>query len=533
VSPSPQDASNRAALDDYGVAWTAILKAARAGNSWSGHEGNRTFLNTGKGGGGQFAEVSYLSGFGMKDDGRALAIVDWDGDGDLDLWARNRSAPRLRLMRNRSDPASSRSVSFRLVGRGKSNRDAIGARLRLELSDGSQQIATVRAGSGFLSQSSKSVHFGFAPALDVRRLVVRWPDGEEEIFGDLGGAEHGRISIQQGRSAERIPLRGKTALRAGALAARDPDPGAQVILPGRIPLPGFRFTPTGEADPVGLEPGAHPLVIVLFSGACGSCSAELSEFANHAEQIRESGLDVLALSVDGLSATPLDGQSDEQLLAKGGFNFPSGRIDLASADHLRFLLSSLFDYPAHFSVPLSLLLDERRRLFAIYRGRVPVEMVLRDSKFSNAGRDKLRDLAIPFRGRWFTSSITEPELLRFVATPFKGTFPAQYLRYLEELIEGGGPSRDQAQRRHEVAVGYLELARKQAAANALDQAAASFEKSLQHAPDSAVAHNDYGALLANRGEFSAAKKHFERALALRPGYGQAQQNLERLQPFLK
>ena len=143
----------------YKNSWAAIMKSARSGSSWSGSERNRTFLNTG---GGQFSDASYISGFGFDDDGRALAITDWDGDGDLDLWAHNRTAPRLRLLRN-SSPKANRSVAFRLKGGEKSNRDAIGARLKLTLSNGSELLQTLRAGSAFLSQSSKWVHFGIDP----------------------------------------------------------------------------------------------------------------------------------------------------------------------------------------------------------------------------------------------------------------------------------------------------------------------------------------------------------------------------------
>ena len=60
------------------------MKSARSGSWWSGSETNRTFPKTG---GGRFADASYISGFGFDDEGRALAVTDWDGDGHLDLWA--------------------------------------------------------------------------------------------------------------------------------------------------------------------------------------------------------------------------------------------------------------------------------------------------------------------------------------------------------------------------------------------------------------------------------------------------------------
>ena len=94
----------------------------REGRSWSGHERNNCFANLGQG---SFADVSFVSGLDFADDGRAVAVVDWDGDGDLDLWLRNRTGPQLRLLRN-DHPGTGHFLALRLEGT-DSNRDAIGA----------------------------------------------------------------------------------------------------------------------------------------------------------------------------------------------------------------------------------------------------------------------------------------------------------------------------------------------------------------------------------------------------------------------
>ena len=63
------------------------------GVSWSGNERNVVFLNLGcqpaPGSPPDFADVSALSGFDFPDDARALASIDWDFDGDVNLidWA--------------------------------------------------------------------------------------------------------------------------------------------------------------------------------------------------------------------------------------------------------------------------------------------------------------------------------------------------------------------------------------------------------------------------------------------------------------
>ena len=104
------------------------MHAVRGGTSWSGGERNRCLLNiSGKG----FADASSSSGLNFADDGRAIAVTDWNRDGKLDLWLRNRTAPRLRLMMNQK--AEGRFLSLLLQGV-HCNRDAIGAVVQLDLS---------------------------------------------------------------------------------------------------------------------------------------------------------------------------------------------------------------------------------------------------------------------------------------------------------------------------------------------------------------------------------------------------------------
>ena len=132
----------------------SFLNVVREGRSFSGRERHCLFLNTGAG---QYADVSAVTGFDLPDDGRALAQVDWDDDGDLDFWISNRSGPQVRYLENRSNNQPRRHyVNVELVGT-TSNRDGIGARVRVFLADDPDRpiSRTLRAGDSFLSQSSK------------------------------------------------------------------------------------------------------------------------------------------------------------------------------------------------------------------------------------------------------------------------------------------------------------------------------------------------------------------------------------------
>ncbi|MCH8922907.1 MAG: VCBS repeat-containing protein [Planctomycetes bacterium] len=174
MSHAPTKEVSLAKDDPYLTQWAAMGKMIRRGRSLSGRERNCCFLNTG---GRQFADVSAVTGLDLIDDGRGVAIVDWDHDGDLDVWLGSRTGPRVRLMRNNLD-TKNRFVTFKLQGNGVTcNRDAIGARLEIHLaSEGGAEganrklIKTLRAGEGFVSQSSKWVHFARP------RLPSSWPN---------------------------------------------------------------------------------------------------------------------------------------------------------------------------------------------------------------------------------------------------------------------------------------------------------------------------------------------------------------------
>ena len=144
-----------------------------------------------------------VSGIDFPDDGRGLAVVDWDHDGDLDLWLSNRSAPRIRFLRNNSTGAN-QSLMLHLIGNGTTtNRDAIGARVEVTTTgentdDDShlKRIKTLRAGEGFLSQSSKWVGIGLGTAAGIEKVTVRWPGGSTETF--TGVEPGGRYTLEQG-----------------------------------------------------------------------------------------------------------------------------------------------------------------------------------------------------------------------------------------------------------------------------------------------------------------------------------------------
>ena len=107
-------------------------------NSFSGNERNRLFMQRD----GNFDDLSLISGADFLEDGRSFGLLDYDGDGWMDMAVSSTSEPRFRLMRNQlgslqNAEAPPRFVKLKLVGGNEgvepqnewSARDGIGAKI--------------------------------------------------------------------------------------------------------------------------------------------------------------------------------------------------------------------------------------------------------------------------------------------------------------------------------------------------------------------------------------------------------------------
>jgi enediyne biosynthesis protein E4 len=138
------------------------------------------FLNNGQG---KFQDVAASTGdaFIQPKVGRGLCYSDFDRDGDLDILMTTNNGPAY-LYRN-DQLAGNHSIRFRLTGT-KSNRDAIGATVRIE-HEGSTQQRLVKGGSSYLSQSELPVTFGLGKRDKIDRVTIDWPSGRTEEYKNL------------------------------------------------------------------------------------------------------------------------------------------------------------------------------------------------------------------------------------------------------------------------------------------------------------------------------------------------------------
>ncbi|MBS1856999.1 MAG: CRTAC1 family protein [Acidobacteria bacterium] len=141
--------------------------------SWSGYQKKKMFRNLS---GQLFKEISAEAGVDNEMDGRGIAMGDFDNDGLLDFVQTNADQPAL-LYRGVTQGVGN-WVEFRLTGT-KSNRDAVGARIRIT-AGGLTQIREIDGGNGYAGQSMRRAHFGIGKAEQIDSVEISWPSGRKE-----------------------------------------------------------------------------------------------------------------------------------------------------------------------------------------------------------------------------------------------------------------------------------------------------------------------------------------------------------------
>ncbi len=133
--------------------------------------------------GGKFTDVSAKSGtpFLARMAGRGAAFGDLNNDGAVDVVvSSNSGAPRVFLNR----AADNHWLLIDTVGT-KSNRDGMGASIRIVMPSGRQQFGFVSTAGSYLSAHDKRVHFGLGREREVKLLEIRWPSGVVQTWQNV------------------------------------------------------------------------------------------------------------------------------------------------------------------------------------------------------------------------------------------------------------------------------------------------------------------------------------------------------------
>jgi tetratricopeptide (TPR) repeat protein len=359
VSKTPE---NQRPASDYENAWNAINQFIREDYSWNGHEPNVFYVKQS----GAYLDASGVSGLDFADDTRTFAVTDFDGDGIPDLILKNRLGPQIRAMQNDSS-ATRKAIAISLRGT-KSNRDAIGA--RVEVNGQSQYLS---AGSGFLSQHSKKLHFGLA-GQPLAHVKITWPSGAIQQAPSLEPSYVYTI-VEGSTGTVRAPFRTRSLLPASILHGKnDPEFGDTWLL-DPVPTPDRR-TPKGA-----------PGFLVL-----------------HAGQPPQLPPDVPAELIDLKIEKP----------------------DVAAAYSL--FRRYLFEYRKDLSLPLVLLVDRESRALKVY-ANIPTAAQMRGD-LAQTGQSHA--LALPFPGKYYLTP--RRNYFKLGAAFYWAGYPDRALPYLAETL---------------------------------------------------------------------------------------------------
>ena len=366
-----------------------------SGHNWSGNERNVAFLNTRDG---RFAGVSALTGFDSPADGRAMAMVDWDHDGDLDIWITQRTAPRLRFLRNDNHSAA-KSLRIQLHTP-QSNLHGIGARVELTDTSDHRQIRSLRAGEGYLAQSSQSLHFGLGTNDSAASIKVRWPDGQTNTYQSPANTPWIRLTQNDHQVIPVTAARNGMSIRpeeAPTLAA----PEVNRIIPhSPLPLPPASFVDE-KGDTRELKSTGRRRLIVLWATWCLPCLQELTQLNENQDALADQGLDIMLLNLDDIGK-PSAGRltTVQRMLRRQKWTLNGGLATTSVMEIADAAREAILGRQWTWSIPSSILLDETGRLLAFYEGSPSLETLLSDTKsLFRKGHD--REHAVPYTGKWY------------------------------------------------------------------------------------------------------------------------------------
>lgn len=139
---------------------------------------NLLFRNLGDG---TFDDVSSTSGVDDSGYGRGVAYGDFNNDGCLDIFLANVDQYGKLFVNNCN--YENNYLIIKAIGT-ESNKDAIGARIKV-VTDSGTQIREVASGGSHMSQNMLPVHFGLGKSTEISLIQITWPSGNVQELTDI------------------------------------------------------------------------------------------------------------------------------------------------------------------------------------------------------------------------------------------------------------------------------------------------------------------------------------------------------------
>ncbi len=137
------------------------------------NQGGKEFVNVSADMGLDFLRVGYQ---------RGSAFADLNNDGFMDIAVTSLNQ-KPRILINSADNGN-HWLLLKLVG-SKSNRDAVGAKVKLTTPSGRMLYNHVTGSTGFMSTSDLRLHFGLGSEVVAATIEIRWPDGRVQSMKDV------------------------------------------------------------------------------------------------------------------------------------------------------------------------------------------------------------------------------------------------------------------------------------------------------------------------------------------------------------
>jgi len=131
---------------------------------------------------GQFERRAADIGLNDREDGRGVVCADFDSDGDVDILQLHR-APNVAATLWRNDANSNNFLGVKLNGVAP-NTEATGARITI-IAAGAAQMREISIASNFASQNPTIQIFGLGSAGQVDVLTIEWPDGQSTVLNNV------------------------------------------------------------------------------------------------------------------------------------------------------------------------------------------------------------------------------------------------------------------------------------------------------------------------------------------------------------